>query len=147
MAMTEPKTEVVASGEELPVLTVRDTIIFPGAVLPITVGRPSSLALVQSLGEERTFAVISQLDPRVESPRPEDLYQTGTVCVLHKTIRVPRDNLLLFVRVRPTHLDAGFLIGGVAGERYAVVGFQLPGSNSSRALTGCSAMRWSTSHR
>jgi ATP-dependent Lon protease len=96
MAMTEPITAVVDSVEELPVLTVRDTIIFPGAVLPITVGRPASLALVQSLGEERTFAVVSQLDPRVESPRPEDLYQTGTVCVLHKTIRVPRDNLLLF---------------------------------------------------
>ena len=82
--------------EELPVLTVRDTVIFPGAMLPITVGRPSSIALVQSLGEARTFAVVSQLDARTETPAPEDLYQIGTVCTMHKAIRVPKDNLLVF---------------------------------------------------
>jgi ATP-dependent Lon protease len=82
--------------EDLPVLTVRDTVIYPGALLPITVGRPSSLALVQSLGESRTLAVVSQLDPRVESPGAGDLFQFGTVCVMHKAIKVPKDNLLLF---------------------------------------------------
>ena len=82
--------------EEVPVLTVRDTVVFPGALAPITVGRPASVALVQSLGENRTLAVISQLDPRVDVPAPEDLYAVGTICVLHKTIRVPKENLLLF---------------------------------------------------
>ncbi|MEO8371217.1 MAG: endopeptidase La [Candidatus Solibacter sp.] len=82
--------------EDLPVLTVRDTVIYPGSLLPITVGRPMSLALVQALGENRTLAVVSQLDPRVESPSPEDLYQIGTVCIMHKAIKVPKDNLLLF---------------------------------------------------
>jgi ATP-dependent Lon protease len=82
--------------EELPILTVRDTVIFPGAMLPITVGRPSSVALVNALGENRLLAVVSQLDPRIDTPRPEDLYQVGTVCVMHKSIRVPKDNLLLF---------------------------------------------------
>jgi ATP-dependent Lon protease len=82
--------------EDVPVLAVRDTVVFPGALLPITVGRPSSISLVQSLGENRTMAVISQLDPRVESPGPDDLYRVGTICVMHKAIRVPKDNLLLF---------------------------------------------------
>src|ERR1700689_2022907 len=82
--------------EEMPVLTVRDTVIFPGAMLPITVGRPSSVALVNALGENRLLAVVSQLDPRVDTPRPDDLHQVGTVCVMHKAIRVPKDNLLLF---------------------------------------------------
>ena len=82
--------------EDLPVLTVRDTVIYPGALLPITVGRPSSLALVQSLGENRTLAVIAQLDPRVEFPGPDDLFPLGTVCIMHKAIKVPKDNLLLF---------------------------------------------------
>jgi len=82
--------------EELPVLTVRDTVIFPGALLPITVGRPSSVAMVQALGENRRMAVVSQLDPRVDTPGPDDLYTVGTVCVLHKAVRVPRENLLLF---------------------------------------------------
>jgi ATP-dependent Lon protease len=82
--------------EDLPVLAVRDTVIYPGALLPITVGRPSSLALVQSLGESRTLAVVSQLDPRIESPGAADLFAVGTVCVMHKAIKVPKDNLLLF---------------------------------------------------
>src|SRR5215813_14264695 len=91
-----PAEAAVDALEEVPVLTVRDTVIFPGAMLPITVGRPSSVALVNSLGENRLLAVISQLDPRVDAPKPEDLYQVGTVCVMHKAIRVPKDNLLLF---------------------------------------------------
>jgi ATP-dependent Lon protease len=86
----------VEPSEEVPVLTVRDTVIFPGAMLPITVGRPASVALVQSLGENRTLAVVSQLDPRVDTPGPEDLHPVGTLCVLHKAIRVPKENLLLF---------------------------------------------------
>jgi ATP-dependent Lon protease len=92
----EPAAKVEESLEELPVLTVRDTVIFPGAMLPITVGRPASVALVQSLGDNRTIAVVSQLDPRVESPGPEDLYAIGTVCVMHKAIRAPKENFLLF---------------------------------------------------
>jgi ATP-dependent Lon protease len=82
--------------EEVPVLAVRDTVIFPGALLPITIGRPTSVALVQSLGENRTLAVVAQLDPRVDTPGPEDMYEIGTICVMHKAIRVPKDNLLLF---------------------------------------------------
>src|SRR5215472_1369417 len=102
-----PPTETAVEPlEEVPVLTVRDTVVFPGALAPITVGRPASVALVQSLGENRTLAVVSQLDPRVETPAPEDLYTVGTICVLHKAIRVPRENLLLFcegvARIRTT---------------------------------------------
>jgi ATP-dependent Lon protease len=95
VAAEEPSVEE-ASIEEVPVLAVRDTVIFPGALLPITIGRPSSVALVQSLGENRTLAVIAQLDPRVDTPGPDDMYEIGTVCVMHKAIRVPKDNLLLF---------------------------------------------------
>ncbi len=82
--------------EEVPVLTVRDTVLFPGAMIPITVGRPSSVALVQSLGENRSLAIVSQLDPRVDTPGPDDLYPMGTLCLLHKVVRVPKENFLLF---------------------------------------------------
>jgi len=82
--------------EEVPVLAVRDTVIFPGALLPITIGRPSSIALVNSLGENRTLAVVAQVDPRVDTPGPEDMHEIGAICVMHKAIRVPKDNLLLF---------------------------------------------------
>ena len=105
-----PSETALEPGEEVPILTVRDTVVFPGALAPITVGRPASLALVQSLGENRTLAVVSQLDPRVEVPTPEDLYPIGTICVLHKAIRVPKENLLLFCegvsRIRTTEFTA-----------------------------------------
>jgi ATP-dependent Lon protease len=91
--MDEPAEPLL---EEVPVLAVRDVILYPGAMLPITIGRPSSVALVQSMGESRALAIISQLDPRVDSPQPKDLFEIGTLCVMHKAIRVPRDNLLLF---------------------------------------------------
>ncbi|MGA2595152.1 MAG: endopeptidase La, partial [Bryobacteraceae bacterium] len=90
-----PETQIEAV-EELPVLAVRDTVLFPHALLPITVARPTSIALVESLGENRLMAVVSQFDPRVESPAPADLYGIGTVALLHKVIKVPRDSLLLF---------------------------------------------------
>src|SRR4051794_1911623 len=92
-AEAEPEASPI---EEVPVLAVRDTVIFPGALLPITIGRPSSVALVQSLGENRTLAVVAQQDPRVDVPGPDDMYEIGTICVMHKAIRVPKDNLLLF---------------------------------------------------
>jgi ATP-dependent Lon protease len=105
----EPVTSP-ADVEEVPVLTVRDTVIFPGSMIPITVGRPSSVALVQSLGENRNLAVVSQLDPRVDTPGPDDLYQVGTLCVLHKVVRVPKENLLLFCegvsRIRTSEFTA-----------------------------------------
>jgi ATP-dependent Lon protease len=100
-AINAPETGAINEGsptepEEVSVLTVRDTVIFPGSMIPITVGRPSSVALVQSLGENRTLAIVSQLDPRVDTPGPDDLYPVGTLCVLHKVVRVPKENFLLF---------------------------------------------------
>ena len=55
------------------------------------------MALVNSLGENRTFWQWSPSSTLAsKSPGPDDLYQVGTVCVMHKAIRVPRENLLLF---------------------------------------------------
>ena len=54
----------------IPVLPVRDTVLFPHAVLPLTVGRESSIQLIESLGEERAIVVAAQLDPRLDAPKP-----------------------------------------------------------------------------
>src|SRR5215469_10250698 len=82
--------------EEVPILAVRDTVLFPGALSPITVGRPSSVALVQNLGDNRTIGIVAQLDPRIDQPGPGDLYQVGAIAVMHKSVRVPGNNFLLF---------------------------------------------------
>ena len=54
----------------LPILPVRDTVLFPHAVLPLTVGRESSVQLINSLGEDKTIVVVAQREARVDAPQP-----------------------------------------------------------------------------
>src|SRR2546428_12217624 len=84
--------------ETLPILPVRDTVLFPGAVLPLTVGRESSLALVNTLhGEEKLLGVVAQLDPRIEDPAAADLHKVGTLAKVHKTVKMPNGNVVIFL--------------------------------------------------
>ena len=74
-----------SSVRRIAVLPVRDTVLFPHAVLPLTVGRESSIQLIESLGEERAIVVTAQLDPRLDSPKPGDLHPVGTLATVHKS--------------------------------------------------------------
>ena len=78
------------------VLPVRDTVLFPHAVLPLTVGRESSIQLIESLGEERAIVVVAQLDPRLDSPKPADLHPVGTLATVHKIVRMPNQSRFVF---------------------------------------------------
>jgi ATP-dependent Lon protease len=80
----------------LPVLPVRDTVLFPHAVLPLTVGRESSVQLINSLGEDKTIIVVAQREARVDSPQPSDLYTVGTSAVVHKVVKMPNQSLFVF---------------------------------------------------
>ena len=82
--------------KRIPVLPVRDTVLFPHAVLPLTVGRESSIQLIESLGEERTIVVAAQLDPRLDSPKPTDLHNVGTLATVHKVVRMPNQSRFVF---------------------------------------------------
>ncbi len=83
---------------ELPILPVRDTVLFPNAILPLTVGRDSSLKLINELKEEeRYIGVVAQRDPRVDNPQPADLYQIGAAAFIHKIIKLPSQSLFIFV--------------------------------------------------
>src|SRR5271170_3463242 len=95
--------------EELAVLPVRDTVLFPGAVMPLPVGRESSLALLDSLeGPEKLLGVVAQLDPRVEVPVGTDLHSVGTLAKVHKMVRMPNGNVVAFLeglgRLRVTEI-------------------------------------------
>src|SRR5690242_10493324 len=89
-----------AAGESakrpVPVLPVRDTVLFPHAVLPLTVGRDSSVQLIQSLGEEKTIVVVAQRDARMDAPQPTDLYEYGTLATIHKVVKMPNQSLFVF---------------------------------------------------
>lgn len=95
MATKQKKTTEFS---ELSVLPVRDTVLFPNAILPLTVGRDSSLRLINELKDEEKFiAVVAQRDPRVDTPQPVDLYQIGTAAFVHKVIKLPSQSLFIFV--------------------------------------------------
>jgi ATP-dependent Lon protease len=65
-------------------------------VLPLTVGRESSIQLIESLGEERSIIVTAQLDPRLDMPKPEDLRTVGTLATVHKVVRMPNQSRFVF---------------------------------------------------
>src|SRR3954464_12639249 len=79
-----------------PILPVRDTVLFPHAVLPLTVGRESSVQLINSLGEDKTIVVVAQREARIDSPVPTDLYSIGTLAVVHKVVKMPNQSLFVF---------------------------------------------------
>src|ERR1700744_3462948 len=83
-------------GKSYPVLPVRSTVLFPHAVLPLTVGRESSIQLIQSLGEHKTIVVVAQRDERLDTPQPSDLYSIGTMATVHKVVKMPNQSLFVF---------------------------------------------------
>ena len=84
------------SGRVVPVLPVRDTVLFPHAVLPLTVGRESSIQLIQSLGDEKTIVVVAQRDAHMDTPGPSDLHHYGTLATIHKVVKMPNQSLFVF---------------------------------------------------
>ena len=94
-----PDPELRNDSEEartLPLLPVRDTVLFPHAVLPLTVGRESSVQLINSLGDDKTIIVVAQREARVDSPQPTDLFAVGSLAVVHKVVRMPNQSLFVF---------------------------------------------------
>ena len=84
--------------QDLPIIPVRDTVLFPGALMPLTVGRESSLALLDALeGTEKVLGVVAQLDPRIEDPGGSDLHSMGTAARVHKMVRMPNGNVVAFL--------------------------------------------------
>jgi ATP-dependent Lon protease len=96
-AKTSEESGTTTAGKRpAPVLPVRDTVLFPHAVLPLTVGRDSSIQLIQSLGEEKTILVVAQRDARQDSPQAADLFAIGTRATVHKVVKMPNQSLFVF---------------------------------------------------
>ncbi len=96
IAESNSGTSYETTERSLPILPVRDTVLFPHAVLPLTVGRESSVQLINSLGEDKTIVVVAQREARVDSPQPTDLYSIGTLAVVHKVVKMPNQSLFVF---------------------------------------------------
>jgi len=84
--------------EQLPILPVRDAVIFPNAVTPLTVGRESSVKLINDVQQsDGMLVVLTQRDKRVDTPAPADLYDIGTVSMVHRVMKTPEGNLFVII--------------------------------------------------
>src|SRR5437667_439404 len=92
---------------QLPILPVRDAVIFPNAVIPLTVGRESSVRLINDVQQgDGMLVVLTQRDKRVDAPGPGDLYDIGTVSMVHRVMKTPEGNLFVIIMgVSRTHID------------------------------------------
>ncbi len=85
--------------DELPVLAVRDIVIFPYMIIPLFVGRDISVKAVEhALNTNRLILLLTQKDFNIEVPQPSDLYDIGTVCMIMRMLRLPDGRLKILVQ-------------------------------------------------
>ncbi|MFW6127316.1 MAG: LON peptidase substrate-binding domain-containing protein, partial [Thermodesulfobacteriota bacterium] len=85
----------------LPLLAVRDVVVFPNMVLPLFVGRETSvLAIEAALAQDRLLFLATQRDQGIENPEPEDIYQLGTVSLILRMLKLPDGRLKVLVQGR-----------------------------------------------
>jgi ATP-dependent Lon protease len=87
MGQTDPSLDLP---DELPVVPLREMVVFPYMALPIFVARDRSLAALEdAMAGDRMLMLVAQRDPRIEEPEPDDLYSVGTVVTVMRTLRMP----------------------------------------------------------
>src|SRR5688500_1251648 len=93
----EDRPPVVPS--ELPVLPLRDTVLFPNSFMPLAVARESSVRLIdEAIANNKLIGVFAQRDPALDEPIQADLYPIGTATHIHKMFRLPDGSLRLIVQ-------------------------------------------------
>src|SRR6058998_2531609 len=84
---------------ELPILPLRDTVLFPNSFMPLAVARESSVRLIDdAIANGKLIAVFTQRDASVEEPGQADLYSVGTATHIHKMFKLPDGSLRLIVQ-------------------------------------------------
>lgn len=87
--------------ELLPILPLKDTVVFPGITLPIAVGRKKSIELIKSLPKgKRYIGLVCQKDASTEDPKPEDIYQIGVVAEVLRVVEFSEDNYSIIIQAK-----------------------------------------------
>lgn len=85
----------------LPILPLRNTVLFPGVVIPITVGRDKSVKLIQDVYKKnKILGAVSQLDSNIEEPKLSDIYKVGTVAHILKILEMPDGSTSVIIQGR-----------------------------------------------
>ena len=95
----EDGTELSDLPEELPILAVRNTVLFPGVLIPITVGRQKSIKVVKQAHKgNKIIGVVAQDNPLIDDPKSKDLFKIGTVAKIVKMLVLPDGNTTIIVQ-------------------------------------------------
>ncbi len=92
---------------QLPILTLRNNILLPGVVIPISVGRDQSIKLIEEVNKkDKILGVVAQKNPGIEIPKAQDIYQTGTVAKIQRIIKMPDGNLTVIIQgIKRFHIE------------------------------------------
>jgi len=98
-----PEDEEQINNEELPktlpILSLRNTVLFPGVVIPITAGRDKSIKLIDDANKgSKVIGVVSQKDEALENPKAEDIHEIGTVARILKVLKMPDGNTTVIIQ-------------------------------------------------
>ena len=101
--MTRPKEtpseEEIKLPDVLPVLPLKDVVIFPYIILPLSVGRDKSvLAVDHALSENRVIMLVAQRDPEVEEPKESEIFKVGTAAVIMRMLKLPDGRIRILVQ-------------------------------------------------
>ena len=98
-AALELETDIVHIADELPVLPLRDAVLFPYAILPLSVDRDaSSLAVDEALSSDRAVLLLSQRDAQISEPGEDDLYTVGCVGTIMRAVKLPDGSQRILVQ-------------------------------------------------
>ncbi|HRY44635.1 MAG TPA: endopeptidase La [Thermoanaerobaculia bacterium] len=99
MAEETASVETIQIPDLLPVLPLKDVVLFPYVIVPLSVSRDRSIAAVDAaLSEQRILLLLAQKDPSVEEPSPSDLYETGTAAAVMRMLKLPDGRIRLLVQ-------------------------------------------------
>lgn len=98
--LEQPEEETIDVPEVLPLMAIRDIVLFPSMVAPLFVGRTKSLkAIEHALSREKLIVLATQKNSRIENPKPEDLYKIGTIGLILKTLNLSENRLKVVVQI------------------------------------------------
>ena len=107
--MTDPVLPQAVDDNLIPVLPLRDIVVFPYMVTPLFVGRPRSIhALEWAIEHGRQIFLVTQRDPKIDDPQPEDLYQTGVLGQVAQMLKLPDGTVKVLVEGKVRALSLGF---------------------------------------
>ena len=97
--MAEQETQPIEIPQALPLLPVRDIVVFPYMVLPLFVGREMSIkAINEALAGNRMILLAAQRSLDVENPQPQDIYNIGTVAMIMRMLKLPDGRVKILVQ-------------------------------------------------